>query len=76
MLLRSHLRVQEETFLFLVNADVNESYNLCTLPYVPTVGARSERTVAEKTEKLIFRAFFSAKMRHFLFKGAFAPPPH
>ncbi len=27
-----------------------------------TVGATSERTAAGKTEKLIFRAFFSSKM--------------
>ncbi len=29
---------------------------------VHTVGATSERTAAEKMEKLIFRAFFSSKM--------------
>ncbi len=29
---------------------------------IHTVGATSERTAAGKTEKLIFRAFFSSKM--------------
>ncbi len=33
-----------------------------------TVGATSEHTAAEKTEKLIFRAFVSSKMWSFLLK--------
>ncbi len=37
-------------------------------------GATSEHTAAERTEKLIFRAFFSSKMLSFFAKGGCHPP--